>query len=318
MIHFACVYCGAKVGAQDVQACRKAKCPACGHMPRVPAKRTADVEPDPSPPGAGVPHQHPSGSAAADPWAGKSNKQIAKLLLKKPLTPEHQERLATKRMLTPLLPQYDDLTLFALSAAFLLLPLTGPIAIDKPVSLHAGSSMMDVFAAFAGKFASEFTGLFLLAGLGMILSFFGAFFTWRKPRFVKFLMLSFAVFATGGTGVYAGFVMLRSAHGWLMMIFPLWNIINGAILLILFRAGLMDPDCVVDRKPSLWQILVTLVSISLLLAICRHGLNLHWAITYSICVCYTMSLNHTLQDLFGLHPEPLTILDESSSSHHTD
>ena len=208
-----------------------------------------------------------------------------------------------KRILAPLVPQYDDLTIFALSAAFLLLHLIGPgITVDL-VRDYMGALLEGTVVLPAAKVGT----LSVLAGIGMVASIVGVFFDWQKPLSVKFFMLSFAVFATGGIGIYAGLVTLRTARGWLM-VFPAWNIINGVILLIMFGGNIMDADCIVDRKPSLSQIVITLVSISLLLAICRYGLKLHWAIAYSICVCYTMSLNHTLQDLFGNRSEPLTTL----------
>ncbi len=324
MIRFACVYCGAKVTARDTQACQQAKCPACGHRLRVPARHVAqpppagNAEPDPSRPQAEGPHAGAGEPAAAARWGGMSNKQIAKALLKKPLRPEQEERLATRRKLLPLLPHYDDLTLFALSATFLLLALTGSITVTMPEPLRVDSSLPEVFAALAGELLGRFAWLFALAAIGMIASLVGVFMPGPKSRPVKFLMLSFAVFATGGIGVYAGMVILEEVHVWPLMIFPLWNIGSGLTLLFLFRLGLMDPDCIVDRKPTAVQVIVTLASILLLLAICRYALHLHWAITYSICVCYTVSLNHTLQDFFGIGPKPLTDLGEAAIESASD
>lgn len=308
MIRFACVYCGVTVAAQEAQACRLAKCPACGHRLRVPR---VDVAQPPSagdvgdpPLEAEVSHREPE--ANADRWAGMSDKQIAKALLKKPLTPEQKQRQATRRALRPLMPQYDNLTLFALSAAFVGLGLTGSISLAPPAPVTADSSLADWFAAFAHELADQFAGLFFLAAVGMVVSLFSVFWRGPKPRSMKFFMLSFGILATGGTGIYAGFVILEQVHAWPMMIFPLWNILNGAVLVVLFHTGLMDPDCVVDRRPTAAQVAVTVVAISLLLGVCRYALHLHWAIAYSICVCYTMSLNHSLHDVFGIGAEPLT------------
>ncbi|MBN1359510.1 MAG: hypothetical protein JW993_02910 [Sedimentisphaerales bacterium] len=239
-----------------------------------------------------------------------SNKQIAKALLKKPLSPQEQERVTARRALLLVLPHYDNLTLFALSMALLLLVLTGSITVKIPEPLTVDSSLPEVFVALAGQLLTGFAGLFGLAAIGMIVSLFGVFLRGPKPQPLKFLMLAFAVLATGGTGIYAGMAILEGVHSWPMMIFPLWNIVSGITLLFLFRTGLMDPDCVLDRRPSGWQVIVTLVSISLLLAICRYALHLHWAITYSICVCYALSFNHTLQEWFGPQEEPLAALEE--------
>ena len=235
-----------------------------------------------------------------------SNEQIANRLLVRTLAPEERIQLAAKRILTPLLPQYDDLTIFALSAAFLLLVLMrhedmAPLLQDPP-----GRGTPNADPVFFFGFAS----MTVLAGIGLATSLAGVFFKWEKPDWAKYLMLGFAVFATGGIAVLATLVVLGTNRSGLMLIFPLWNGANGVFLLLMFCGNIMDPDCIVDRRLHLSQVVVTLVSISLLLAICRYGLNLHWAITYSICVCYTMSLNHTLQDMFGNRSEPLTTLEE--------
>jgi DNA-directed RNA polymerase subunit RPC12/RpoP len=292
MIHFACVYCGKKIRARDTQACRKAKCPACGHTLRVPPK--ARCESGQTVAASQTEERH---TDTPDQWESKSNEEIASLLRTRTLDPEERVQLAAKRILTPLLPQYDDLTIFALSAAFLLVVLTRPESTIPP--LHAPP---DRDAAVAFHFG--FAGMSVLAGIGLVMSLAGALFDWAKPRWAKYLMLCFAVLATGGIGIRAALIVFETNQSGLMLIFPLWNGLSGVFLLLMFGGNIMDPDCVVDCRPRLSQIVVTLVSIALLLAICRYAFNLHWAITYSICVCYTMSLNHTLQDLFGRRSEP--------------
>jgi DNA-directed RNA polymerase subunit RPC12/RpoP len=297
MIHFACVYCGRKVRAKDAQACRKVKCPACGHTLRVPSKGTPPVS---------QAQAEDNRADAGQQWAGKSDKEIAKLLLKKRPTPVPKTRSMARLVLEPLLPQYDDLTIFALSVAFLLLALTPPgNATPSDQDVLIWQVLYQLIPLSPG-----FGNLFLLAGLGLIVSLAGTVSNWTKPRWVRFAMLYFAVFATGGIAIAATLLVLMRTRSWPLLVFPLWNGINGAILLIMFFGGIADTDCIVDRRPSLGQLGVTLISILLLLGICRYGLNLHWVMTYSICVCYTLSLNHALQDFFGGHSEPLTTLEE--------
>ena len=84
-----------------------------------------------------------------------------------------------------------------------------------------------------------------------------------------------------------------------MMIFPAWNIINGGLLLLCFHTGLLDPDCILDRAAKFFQVALTVICVGILLAVCQYGFKLHWAITYSVCVGYTMSLHHGLTDIFG-------------------
>jgi hypothetical protein len=209
-----------------------------------------------------------------------------------------------KFLVQPLIPRYDDLALFALSAAFVLLYLTNFSTLPAAPIIDNGR-LANPEVLFPMSMFHRDPILLVLIGISVSLSLVGVFFTWYKPTPVKYLMLTFAVLATGGTGVIAGLIALELSSRWWMMIFPVWNIINGATLLVLFRAGMMDADCIVDRKPNLWQVAVTFTLIALIFAVCQFGFKLHWAITYSICVCYTMSLNHTLNDLIGVNPELL-------------
>ena len=86
------------------------------------------------------------------------------------------------------------------------------------------------------------------------------------------------------------------------VIFPAWNVLGGVALLLEFCAGLITTDSIVERRPSLWQIVLTTASITVLLLPCQYVLKLHWAITYSITVCYTTSLLSVVEDLFGVRP----------------
>ena len=226
----------------------------------------------------------------ADRWEEKTNEDIITGLLYKTLPKEERRRLAAKRALGPLLPRYNDLTLFAFSVTFLLLFLIDPDLRTLLIKM------------FTERFFGDLTVWLALAGAGMVLALVNVFLGRDKSDGEKFLLLLFGVVATAGTGIYAGRIMLQQDRSWLM-IFPAWNIANGVLLLILFRVGLVDTDCIVDEKAGLIQILATVVSISLLLALCRYAFELHWAVTFSIAVGYTMSLLGAVQDLFGPRPK---------------
>ena len=71
------------------------------------------------------------------------------------------------------------------------------------------------------------------------------------------------------------------------------------LLLLLAHAGLLDTDCIVDGAAKFWQVVIALVSVGVLLGVCEYVFKLHWAITYSVCVGYTMGLHHTITGLFG-------------------
>jgi hypothetical protein len=274
------MYCGRKIRAKANLIGRKAPCPACGHrllIPKPPTPSEETAEPD-SP--AAISNQ-------AQRWDGKSNKEIAKLLLRdRLLKPGHQERTTVGLAVSPLLPRYDELTLFALSVTFLLLLVINPATQRElpRVALLLRNGRISLLVA--------------VAAVGMVFSLFGIFFPFPKPRLVKWPMLAFAVAVTAGTGAYAGYIMLKTTRGWLI-IFPVWNIISAVMLLSLFGQGLLDPDCILDRRAKFWQVALTLVCVSILLAVCEYGFQLHWALTYSICVGYTMSLHHAITDVFG-------------------
>jgi hypothetical protein len=54
---------------------------------------------------------------------------------------------------------------------------------------------------------------------------------------------------------------------------------------------------------TLEQVVLTLISVALVLGLCHYVFHLHWAIAYSICVGYTMSINNALRDILGRRGE---------------
>ena len=293
MIRFACMYCGRRIWAEGRLAGTQIPCPACGHTVRVrtPSKAKGDES------------LRDGASTDAPDWRGLSDHQIARELRKRRATTGHEEkRQAMTRALGPLLPHYDSLTLFALSWTFLVLLLLGPdVAQSQRASESAApisKELREPLARAVWSLAEHFGVLAPMAGLGMVLSLLGVFYPKPKPEEVKWLMLCFAVVVTAGTGVYAGYVMLTTTRSWLL-VFPAWNILNAAVPLLLFRAGLLDTEVIVDTAVRFWQVVVTLVATTVLLGVCLHIFELHWAIAYSICVGYTMSLHHAITDVFG-------------------
>ena len=285
------MYCGRKIWAKDRLVGTRIPCPACGHIVRVGTPSRAKDE------------KALRDSTATDTpdWRGLSDRQIARELRKRTATTEQEhKRQAMTRALSSLLPRYDSLTLFALSSAFVLLLLLEPKAPRHPLALAAPISeeLGEPLARVVWSLAEHFAILVPLAGLGMVLSLLGVFYPKPKPEEVKWLMLCFAVVVTAGTGVYAGYVMLATTRSWLL-VFPAWNILNSVVPLLLFRAGLLDTEVIVDTSVRFWQIVVTLVATTVLLGVCLHIFELCWAIAYSICVGYTMSLHHAITDAFG-------------------
>ncbi len=280
MIRLACVYCGEKLRAKDALQGKQAKCPVCGHVLRIrstPAPETKVTE-----------HHFgditPTGTLE---WEGRSDIEIIEQLDEKAIL----RHIKPKRSLSFMLPQYDDLTLFALSVTLLIIFAVEPKAwheLIKPILIAPHERIVI---------------LFILAAIGMVLSLFGVFFRCQKPESIKWPMLIFAVLITAGTGAYAGYLEFTTSRGWLM-IFPAWNIITSATLLIMLYDGQFSPDCIVDKPASPFQILFILVTAGILVTACHYIFHLHWAIVYSICVGYIMHLRHTLEKVIEMHGSP--------------
>ncbi len=281
MIEFPCIYCGKLIRAEESPILKHMECPACGHT--IPVRQQK--------PSSGLDSSTDAPNEGRN-WTGMSDKDIAKQLLSRPLEPlskAEQNRQTAKRLLSPIIPQYDDLTLFALSLAFLLIAI---------VNAELRQDLTKAFSKGLG-FGTGFKALLVFAGFGMVRSLVNIFIQRKKSDFEKWAMLLFAVLVTAGTGIYAGRLMLNRSQGWLM-VFAAWNILNGGLLLVLTRVRIIDADCIIDKKATFGQVLVTAVAVPVLLITCLYLFDLHWAITFSIAIAYTMNLHNALRHFLKL------------------
>jgi DNA-directed RNA polymerase subunit RPC12/RpoP len=275
MMEFRCFHCGRLVRAEESAGHQQVPCPTCGHPVPVGGRR-------PDNHWHAGPRVHNGTPTAAEDWASKSNEEIAEQLLARARNPENSNAWALKTLLSPLLPDCDDLTLFAVSLAFLLLVLIdATVRQDLPVVFHA-----------LGGYGAPLLSLFLV--FGMACSFVSIFLKRKKPEFMRWAMPVFAMYVTAGTGLYAGWVMLGRSPVWLM-VFPAWNILNGLALLVLLRVCVFDTECIVDEKATFGQIIIASLAVVVLLMVCRCLFRLHWAATCSIAVAYTMNLHNILR-----------------------
>ena len=279
MIEFPCLYCGQTVRAEEGLAGRYVECSACGHSVRVRARKVGDAL-------KSIPKAEGPEKEDASYWAGKSDREIADSLLARAMTKEQRQEQAVKKAFSFLTPRYDDLTLFALSLSFLLL-----WGIDADLR-------RDLARIFVERWSGDITIWLITAVIGMVLSLVNVFLQRDKSDLEKYTMLVFAVVVTAGTGLYAGWIMLHQSKGWLL-IFPAWNILNGGLLLLLFRLGIVDTDCIVDEPAGFAEVVITAFCVPVLLTVCHYWLELHWTITFSIAVAYTLSLHNGLRDVFG-------------------
>lgn len=276
MIGFRCIYCGQPVSAEDDLVGAKVECPACGHSVTVRQTRPSDRKRT-----EGQTNDEASDKNAGF-WDGKSDQEIARWLETQTSGPGRRISLAAKRELSRSMARYDDLTLFALSFAFVLLYSINP-EMRKELYL-------------AG-FLPQFGVTRALAMLGMVLCLVNIFVNHPKHELEKRLMLLFAVLATAGTGIYSGIVTLRGGIHW-FIIFPAWNIVNCAVLLDAYKTGIVDTNSIIDERPGPLRVLLTIVSIAALLMLCDRVFDLHWAVTYSIAVSHTMTLLGVVQNIF--------------------
>lgn len=278
MIRFNCMYCGELISAEGVLIGKKIKCSGCGHSLVIRRKESGDTQ-----------KSSVEKNIAAEPndaqfWEGKSNQEIALWLKNHSPAPKQKNKTAARQALSLSFLRYDDLTLFALSFAFVLLLWMN---LDEMKVILLVSLLM-----------SQIGILLILAMLGMVLSLLNIFVRHRKYESEKWLMLLFAVLVTAGTGAYSGVVMLREGIRWLI-IFPVWNIANSLFLLNAFRIGLVNTGSITNERAGLFQVVFSVASITLLMILCERFFHLHWALTYSIAVSYTMSVLGAIQDIFG-------------------
>ena len=294
MIEFACMYCGQPVRVGKELIGKRIDCPACGHS--VPVRPRKARQPVQSARSAGA------AAGQGESWADRSDEEIIGELLVQAMPPAERCRLEIKRILAPLLPRYDDLTLFSLSLAFVLVCLTSAEWRESVPHLLRTATEASAIHAIASL---------AIAGLGMVLSLANVFFRREKYESEKALMLFFAIMATAGTGIMAGQRVLERSHG-LLAVFPVWNIVNGMVLVILAWSGSLDTDCLTGYRAGAWNVLIATVSIALLVLPCRYVLNLDPLITFSVATCYTISLSGVVQDLFTRCTPPTAINTRTS------
>lgn len=189
--------------------------------------------------------------------------------------------------LSYIIPTYDEITLFALGFTCSLLLTAGAFAIKWEGSGWASTVSNVKALAFIG---------FFLAGL--VLCIHHAFTDRPKTAFEKTLMLLFAVLLNVMSGIMAGDYYLESSEGWLV-IFPIMNIVSGALLLMLLRARVITADNISDENVSRGQVVLTGTLIIILFIVCHYMFDFLWTQTLSICVAYSTNMNRGVQVLFA-------------------
>ena len=171
MIRFNCVYCGKLISAEGKLIGKRIECSDCGHSVKVRPKESGDA-------------QKSSGKLNIDTESndvnfleGKSNLEVANWLNSQNVNQGKTKNLAARRELSLSLARFDDLTLFSLSFAFVLL-----------LWMNLGEMNVNLLVLLM----LPRIGLFLaLAMLGMVLSLLSIFVRHEKYELEKWLMLLF-------------------------------------------------------------------------------------------------------------------------------
>ena len=277
MIRFKCIYCGQRVLAPDGGADKKGKCPKCRHELVVPksTKGRPAISPNKEP----IPERPKQYIPAWEPGSGFGRDEAEEALIK-----------LYKESFSFLIPTYDELSLFLMAVTLIALYFTN-------------SQMQKKINAFVTK-SVEANAWQLLIPAALVLTgvlglcIYHVFTTREKTVFEKRVMVGFAVLTNLVTGTIAGVYTLTStiASDWLL-VFPVWNIINGALLLLMVALRAVDEECISDRDATATEVALGLIAVLVIFIFCNYVFKMHWAITFSICIVYTTSFDRAIQGL---------------------
>lgn len=195
-----------------------------------------------------------------------------------------KEKIEIKSAISFFIPRYNELSIFIISFSLMYL-----LAVSKPFKKVAGSYV-------ASGDPRGIIVLLMMIG-GMSFSIFHVFSQKEKGVLDKALMLYFTVIVSGLIGLTASVHILEEAKG-IFILFPIWNIINCALLLLLYRFSIIDISAISDIDITPTQLLIGTSTALAVLVVCHFFLEYHWSITFSIAVAYATSINHAVEKIF--------------------
>jgi len=285
VIRFKCIYCGQRILAKEDGVGKRGKCPKCAHMLIVP-KTTKGR------PAISVEKTEPV--TAVQSHRSSATDDLLKLRTRN-INPDEAKELMTdadvhKESFGFLIPTYDELSLFLMAITLIMLSVFN---INMRNQLSRFLTQIDDLTMYM---------LVALLFAGFCLCLYHPFTKREKSPPEKWLMLILAVLANAGIGIAAGAYMFKRTVGWLI-IFPLWNIMNGLLLLVMLRLKIIDESCIADRDATPLQIAFGFIAVVIIFIICNFIYQLYWAITFSICIIYTTSFDRALQSVFSPPPD---------------
>jgi DNA-directed RNA polymerase subunit RPC12/RpoP len=269
VIRFKCIYCGQRILAPDNGAGKKGHCPKCQHHIVVPhsVKDRPAINTD-------IPEK-----------LQKAREAMAVLSTDKDAFDDSAELWGEKPGW--FIPSYDELTLFLMAAAFISLYFANSTMREQ---IYKGITAFDDLRVY-------FLVVVIMGGMG--LSIFHIFTRRTKSDYEKRIMLIFAVLTNAISGIAAGVDVIRNTDSPnLLIVFPLWNIINGVLMLLLMRGGFINERCIADRDATAGEVIFGLLAMLVIFIFCNYVFKLYWAITFSICIIYATSFDKALQSVF--------------------
>ena len=190
-----------------------------------------------------------------------------------------------QKVLSWLMPQYHELVTYQSTLVCILLLVTYP-------ELH--SVYVDILH-------EEVLGgwiflISIIAILGMIFSIWHVFISRKKEMWENQWMGAFVLGVNGLAGVAAGIEFIPGQWSWLVL-FPLWNILYGAILL--YQLGFAE-NVITDENASLLEVGIATLSLLAVFAIAKYGFRFTWPIIFSVCMVYS-SIITSVVSWFGLY-----------------
>ncbi|HLB73211.1 MAG TPA: hypothetical protein VJJ98_04265 [Sedimentisphaerales bacterium] len=285
MIRLKCNNCGQMMKARREYAGKKGRCPNCKSVVTVPepeAVRTAGNQSAIVAAAGDSHHKAPRTSPATG--LTKEGAETARLKeTGRCATGIPVLRTTIRGFLTP---SYDEVSLFLMSVTTVLVFIWNPGVRQRSVDL--------VFSAPGVFLAGVYV---IMYGCGLVLCVYHIFSFRQKNDVEKYLMLFFAVLTNGISGICAGVYVFRQSILWLAML-PIWNIISGAVLILMLWFEIIDRQCVSDQDATIVQAIIGLAAVLAVFFVCTSLLKLHWAITFSICVAYSTSLDRAIRRIY--------------------
>lgn len=188
-------------------------------------------------------------------------------------------------------PRYDEVTLFVMSSSAILLFLLDAAFRSVVISEVTEPSDLRMYALLP-----------FLAG-GLVLSLVQGFIRHEKREFEREMMLMFAVFFQAFSGFFAAFHLLVNPAWTIHWIFPLWNIISGILLLLMYRMQIVGIGAIIDTRVSRGQIAICILPVAGFIFLNHVVLGMHWSIILSMSVALAGVLSHAVDMFTVVHTE---------------